>query len=108
MLGSLTSEALTAVSPVLYCPRTCRAQTGARPGCTRVRLGGFDLHTGGKTAQSPVLDKGDLRVTTDFRSAYGDLLEGVLDTEADRVLSGSEAGKPLGVSLGRSVVGAAL
>lgn len=32
------------------------------------------------------LDDGDLRVTTDFRSVYGTLLERVLDTEAGRVL----------------------
>jgi uncharacterized protein (DUF1501 family) len=35
------------------------------------------------------LDAGDLKVTTDFRSVYGTLLERVLDTEADRVLDGS-------------------
>jgi uncharacterized protein (DUF1501 family) len=35
------------------------------------------------------LDDGDLKVTTDFRSAYATLLERVLDTDADRVLSGS-------------------
>jgi uncharacterized protein (DUF1501 family) len=35
------------------------------------------------------LDDGDLKVTTDFRSAYGTLLERVLDTDAGRVLSGS-------------------
>jgi uncharacterized protein (DUF1501 family) len=32
------------------------------------------------------LDAGDLKVTTDFRSVYGTLLERVLDTEAGRVL----------------------
>jgi uncharacterized protein (DUF1501 family) len=35
------------------------------------------------------LDDGDLRVTTDFRSVYGTLLERVLDTEAGRVLDGT-------------------
>jgi uncharacterized protein (DUF1501 family) len=35
------------------------------------------------------LDDGDLRVTTDFRSVYGTLLERVLDTEAGRVLDGA-------------------
>ena len=35
------------------------------------------------------LDAGDLKVTTDFRSVYGTLLERVLDTEADRVLDGT-------------------
>jgi len=35
------------------------------------------------------LDDGDLRVTTDFRSVYGTLLEKVLDTEAGRVLDGT-------------------
>ena len=35
------------------------------------------------------LDVGDLKVTTDFRSVYGTLLEQVLDTEAGRVLDGS-------------------
>jgi uncharacterized protein (DUF1501 family) len=35
------------------------------------------------------LDAGDLRVTTDFRSVYGTLLERVLDTEAGRVLDGT-------------------
>ncbi len=35
------------------------------------------------------LDGGDLRVTTDFRSVYGTLLERVLDTEAGRVLDGT-------------------
>jgi len=35
------------------------------------------------------LDDGDLKVTTDFRSVYGTLLERVLDTEAGRVLDGS-------------------
>ncbi|HEV7653959.1 MAG TPA: DUF1501 domain-containing protein [Mycobacteriales bacterium] len=35
------------------------------------------------------LDDGDLKVTTDFRSVYGTLLEKVLDTEAGRVLEGS-------------------
>jgi uncharacterized protein (DUF1501 family) len=34
------------------------------------------------------LDDGDLKVTTDFRSVYGTLLERVLDTEAGRVLDG--------------------
>jgi uncharacterized protein (DUF1501 family) len=35
------------------------------------------------------LDAGDLKVTTDFRSVYGTLLERVLDTEAGRVLDGT-------------------
>jgi uncharacterized protein (DUF1501 family) len=35
------------------------------------------------------LDDGDLKVTTDFRSVYGTLLERVLDTDAGRVLDGS-------------------
>ena len=35
------------------------------------------------------LDGGDLRVTTDFRSVYGTLLERVLDTDAGRVLDGT-------------------
>ena len=35
------------------------------------------------------LDDGDLKVTTDFRSVYGTLLEQVLDTEAGRVLDGT-------------------
>jgi uncharacterized protein (DUF1501 family) len=35
------------------------------------------------------LDDGDLKVTTDFRSVYGTLLERVLDTEAGRVLDGT-------------------
>jgi uncharacterized protein (DUF1501 family) len=35
------------------------------------------------------LDAGDLKVTTDFRSVYGTLLEQVLDTEAGRVLDGT-------------------
>ena len=35
------------------------------------------------------LDVGDLKVTTDFRSVYGTLLERVLDTEAGRVLDGA-------------------
>jgi uncharacterized protein (DUF1501 family) len=35
------------------------------------------------------LDDGDLRVTTDFRSVYGTLLERVLNTEAGRVLDGT-------------------
>ena len=33
------------------------------------------------------LDDGDLKVSTDFRSVYGTLLERVLDTEAGRVPS---------------------
>jgi uncharacterized protein (DUF1501 family) len=35
------------------------------------------------------LDAGDLKVTTDFRSVYGTLLEKVLDTDAGRVLDGT-------------------
>jgi uncharacterized protein (DUF1501 family) len=35
------------------------------------------------------LDDGDLKVTTDFRSVYGTLLEKVLDTDAGRVLDGT-------------------
>jgi uncharacterized protein (DUF1501 family) len=42
------------------------------------------------------LDKGDLHVTTDFRSVYGELLHKVLDTDPGRVLTGTPAGQPLG------------
>ena len=47
--------------------------------------GGFFGDQPGLTA----LDGGDLRVTTDFRSVYGTLLERVLDTDAGRVLDGT-------------------
>ncbi len=42
------------------------------------------------------LDAGDLHVTTDFRSVYGELLHRVLDAEPARVLPGAAAGRPLG------------
>ncbi|PZS25075.1 MAG: hypothetical protein DLM59_20790 [Pseudonocardiales bacterium] len=42
------------------------------------------------------LDQGDLHVSTDFRSVYGELLHKVLDTEPGRVLAGSAADRPLG------------
>jgi uncharacterized protein (DUF1501 family) len=41
------------------------------------------------------LDGGDLRVTTDFRDVYASLLEGVLDTDPGRVLSGWTGRVPL-------------
>ncbi|MQA81545.1 MAG: DUF1501 domain-containing protein [Streptosporangiales bacterium] len=40
------------------------------------------------------LDDGDLKATTDFRTVYGELVEGVLGTEAGRVVAG--AGDQLG------------
>jgi len=40
------------------------------------------------------LDKGDLRVSTDFRSIYAEILQKVLGTDPDRVLTG--AGRQLG------------
>ncbi len=42
------------------------------------------------------LDKGDLHVTTDFRSVYGELLSKVLDSDPQRVLAGAAAGHHLG------------
>jgi uncharacterized protein (DUF1501 family) len=48
--------------------------------------------TGGFYGDQPsltALDAGDLKVTTDFRTVYGTLLERVLGTEAGRVLDGS-------------------
>ncbi|MBE3206201.1 DUF1501 domain-containing protein [Parafrankia sp. CH37] len=47
----------------------------------------------GEQPSLTALDDGDLRVTTDFRSVYATLLEGVLGTEADVVL-GSDARLP--------------
>jgi uncharacterized protein (DUF1501 family) len=43
----------------------------------------------GEQPSLTALDDGDLKVTTDFRSVYGTLLERVLDTEAGRVLDGT-------------------
>ncbi|MGB9378854.1 MAG: DUF1501 domain-containing protein, partial [Mycobacteriales bacterium] len=42
------------------------------------------------------LDNGDLKVTTDFRSVYGELLAKVLDTDPAQVITGSAATEPLG------------
>jgi uncharacterized protein (DUF1501 family) len=54
-------------------------------------VAGHPVHGGfyGDQPSLTSLDAGDLKVTTDFRSVYGTLLERVLDTEAGRVLDGA-------------------
>ena len=75
------------------------ASNGTDHGTAGVMLVAGQPVRGGFYGEQPSLtslDKGDLKATTDFRSAYGELLEKVLDTEAGRVLTGSAARKTLG------------
>jgi len=75
------------------------ASNGTDHGTAGVMLVAGQPVRGGFYGEQPSLrdlDKGDLKATTDFRSAYGELLEKVLDTEPARVLAGPAAGKTLG------------
>jgi hypothetical protein len=64
-------------------------RTGLRRGAAVV--GGF---YGEEPSLSDLVD-GDLKVTTDFRSVYGDLLDLVLDADSESILPGAYA--PLGL-----------
>ncbi len=75
------------------------ASNGTDHGTAGVMLVAGQPVRGGFYGEQPSLtqlDRGDLKVSVDFRSAYGELLEKVLDTEAGRVLSGPAAGQQLG------------